>query len=154
MKRIDFRRMLSFIMKKAWRLYRNGVVSFSKALKLAWRIITGRLRVRVRGVACDSTQSFLKGLTIVEDDDYEVVAVRDRNNPYDRNAIALKCEVFKKYQYRLGYLSKELSSLYAPTIDEGGDVLVLGEEITGYKQNRRYLGMNIAYVLIEKEAAL
>lgn len=66
----------------------------------------------------------------------QLSVIREKNNEYDKNAIAL----YYKY-HKLGHLSREVAADIAPFIDNGTVVKVFVENITG--GNGKTYGCNI-----------
>lgn len=45
--------------------------------------------------------------------------LRERENLYDANAVAVSGEVVGKGQYKMGYLNRSVAALIAPVMDRG-----------------------------------
>lgn len=79
---------------------------------------------KIVGVTFGNCQNNIKNLPLAEGTYLQVI--REANNPYDANAVALK------YNDReLGHLSKEMARTVAPKMDAGKIVNVRVEQVTG-----------------------
>lgn len=73
-------------------------------------------------------------------------AVREPNNPYDRNAIA----VYYKNTI-IGHLSKELAEKFARELDRGNNMNITVNEVTGAEYNRYGVNVKISFNKIYDE---
>lgn len=94
---------------------------------------------KVVGVTFDGIQSVLPRLHA----GMPLIFIREPNNQYDRNAVAVWCGGKK-----IGYLSRDLAADIAPQIDAGADVEGTIEAITG--GNGKTYGCNIELTIYQK----
>lgn len=95
---------------------------------------------KIVGVTRENRQSLIESL----DECDEIELVREENNPYDENAIA----VLNSYGEKLGYIRSELAERIVHYIEEYPDTVLLGNilEITGGTDGKSY-GCNIEVIL-------
>jgi hypothetical protein len=88
---------------------------------------------KIAGVTIGDRQQFIKKYLHEGD---RLIVVREYNNAYDANAIALYAG-----NYQVGYFPKKVAELLAPQMDAGSRVDAFVATITGGGEN--YLGVNI-----------
>lgn len=93
---------------------------------------------KVVGVTFDGIQSVLPRLHA----GMPLIFIREPNNQYDRNAVAVWCSGKK-----IGHLSRDLAADIAPQIDAGADVEGTIEAITG--GNGKTYGCNIELTIYQ-----
>ena len=97
---------------------------------------------KVRGISIDGRWRHVLGCRHGE----ILYYCRDKKNRADPNAIALfrkKGWLFKHLRH-IGFLSSELAEQFAPLLDQGGDLKIVAEEITG-RGSRIGLNIHITY---------
>lgn len=120
----DFRRKL---MQIANRLVGRGYIR-SCAMATAWKLIRCRsVTTRVTGTSFDGRQNVLELLTKYHPDLVSVKLIREPQNPYDRNAVAVVAEVSGKVTAKLGYLAQAVAAVVAAMLDKG--LSVIGEQL-------------------------
>lgn len=87
---------------------------------------------KIRGVTWDGRQELIKKLVCGE----SLGVVREPNNAYDRNAVAIY-----SVDGQIGYLSTDLAIQFAPLLDRNADVKITVSEVTG--RDKENLGVNI-----------
>jgi len=133
------------VMKKMWRIIRATGKALNEALKLAWMIVKQIVRSRytkLRGVTFDSRQELLGRMC---NEDYRVIARRDKMNIYDDNAIAVWITFRDGTLSKLGYVSKELAASVSPEIDKGLRMHIISSEVIG--KGYKNLGLAFQYVI-------
>lgn len=94
-------------------------MSRSQAFKTAWAMAKARLVEKVAGVQFGRRQTALAHLTQYPEDAVRLHLIRERDNLYDVNAVAVSAEVLGKGQYKMGYLNRPAAALVAPVMDRG-----------------------------------
>lgn len=124
----DFRRKL---MQIANRLVGRGYIR-SCAMATAWKLIRCRsVSTRVTGTSFDGRQNVLELLAKYHPELISVKLIREPQNPYDRNAVAVVAEVRGKVKAKLGYLSQAVAAVVAAMMDKGLQVTGKQLRITG-----------------------
>lgn len=95
MNRKQFNNQLSHIMSYAHKLYREGISTFSEALRLSWAIIRSRVfRRHTRIYGTSYHQSALKALSnMVEPCSYRLSVKEEPKNQYEPNALSIYADV-------------------------------------------------------------
>lgn len=143
---------LSWIMKYAHKLYREGIKTFSEALKLSWAILRSRLyrkHTKVAGISYH--QAAMKSLLKLSNDAYNIRVISEISNRYDPKALAVVADIRlkdKQYKLKLGYLSKGIVALITQTSNEIDSIKIINSCITGQKHAKGMLGLNLTYVII------
>lgn len=73
----------------------------------------------VAGVRYGHRQAALAHLTMYPENVIHFHLLRERENLYDVNAVAVSAEVLGKGQYKMGYLNRPAAALVAPVMDRG-----------------------------------
>ena len=94
----------------------------SKAVRRYYGNNAYSFTVKVAGVSKDNRKQFVDELY----ENQSILAVRERDNAYDRNAIALYAGINK-----IGFIPKETAEKLAPKIDNGKCMTVTVKEIRG-----------------------
>ncbi|MGI6767972.1 MAG: HIRAN domain-containing protein [Bacilli bacterium] len=92
-----------------------------------------QFHTKVVGVTFENRQDYIKGMKIGE----KIRLERDKNNPYDKNAI----KVINAKGNQIGFISKELASKIAGKMDKGIKFRVAVSDITGSKDS--VIGVNL-----------
>ena len=71
------------------------------------------------GVTFGRRQEAIEHLSQYSAENIRIVLKRERNNAYDRNAVAVIASVSGKGAYLIGYLPKTLAAFIAPLMDAG-----------------------------------
>lgn len=95
---------------------------------------------KIAGVTFEGRQKIVGNLAVGQ----RLKLVREPNNPYDPNAIAIKTEDSQ----HLGYINKKLASAIAPEMDSGVKFRASVSSVTG--GNGKNYGINIEIVRIDK----
>lgn len=151
-KEIHRRKILGYVMRKAWNIFRRTPsISFSIALKASWRIIRGSSTFffsKIRGVSHENRQNMIKKLSQYPQSLISLSFKRDKKNLYDSNAIQIIVEVLGKGSGLIGYVSSDLACKIAPLLDIGKQAIVIFEGITGIGAHYKLLGVNYCYMII------
>lgn len=112
----------SKVMRIANRLVGQGRTRVD-AMVTAWKIIRYKsLRTKINGTSFDNRQNVLQLLCKYNPADIAVKLVRDRNNAFDSNAIAVTTAIKGKVSAVIGYLPKAVASVVAALMDKGINV--------------------------------
>ena len=120
-------------------LHRTGL-TLSDAFRKAWEQVK-ETSFRIKGVMAAGRQQRIAYLDNFRKDDLQVGFIRERDNAFDKNAVAVLVMVksLKKYT-KVGYLPRVAAERLAPVLDKGiklnGNISILG----GYG-NKKYYGM-------------
>ncbi|MBR4100473.1 MAG: HIRAN domain-containing protein [Oscillospiraceae bacterium] len=124
----DIRRKVCQI---ANRLVKRGYIR-ACAMATAWKLIRCRsVSTRVTGTSFDGRQNVLELLAKYHPELISVKLIREPQNPYDRNAVAVVAEVRGKVKAKLGYLSQAVAAVVAAMMDKGLQVTGKQLRITG-----------------------
>lgn len=144
------RNMVRHVCKQAWiYLKRTPVSDASWAFRIAWMKLKSQIRVhhsKVRGVTYGNRQKLLKRLSCYKDEDIKLIASREYDNPYDRNAIEIYVSVKGKTAC-LGYVGKQLAESLAAMMDDGAWVIPLFGNITGGRKGKAF-GLNFSFIIV------
>jgi len=122
--------------------------SLSAAFKRAWQIVKGReLITKLAGVTFGDRQKALAKLKSYDVGLVNVTLVRESENKYDTNAIAVNVSVGSGADYDLGYIPKDLASVLAPLIDKGLQLVSRFVEVRGGEWDKPIYGGVIAIEL-------
>ena len=101
-------------------------------MSTAWKLIRCRsVSTRVTGTSFDGRQNVLELLAKYHPELISVKLIREPQNPYDRNAVAVVAEVRGKVKAKLGYLSQAVAAVVAAMMDKGLTVTGKQLRITG-----------------------
>ncbi|WP_303839279.1 HIRAN domain-containing protein [Selenomonas ruminantium] len=92
---------------------------------------------KIAGVTFDNRQYYISNLSVGD----HLIAIREYNNAYDANAIAL----YDSEKNQLGYIRKEVAAQLAPRIDGGEEIFVYVDSVTG--GNDYNFGVNIKILI-------
>ena len=145
MKKITtIRRTVCIIANK---LHKEGY-SKSNAFIVAWNIVKqNAIYTKLAGVTFANRQEALKRLLLYPREAVQINLVREYNNVYDVNAVAIIVTVKDKGSYILGYLNRQKASLIAPLLDKGITLGAYLKDITGGDGVKNY-GANIQLNLV------
>jgi hypothetical protein len=109
------------------------IKNLSRAFKKAWATIKGEtIQSKIAGVSFNDAQQVLERLTTVEAGKVTVGLVREADNEFDANAIAVTINVNKnKLPHKIGYLPRELAAYMAKLIDKGLKLTAAFKGVTG-----------------------
>lgn len=111
------------VMQIANRLVKRGQVR-ACAMETAWKLVKAHsLSTRVVGTSFDNRQNVLALLAKYNPADVDIQLVRESDNPFDSNAIAVTAAVKGKVRAVIGYLPKAVASVTAVLMDKGLQVL-------------------------------
>jgi hypothetical protein len=109
------------------------IKNLSRAFKKAWAIIKGKtIQSKVAGVSFNGTQQVLERLASINVEEVEINLVREAQNEFDANAIAVTVNVNKnKAPRKIGYLPSDLAQYMAKLIDKGLKLTAAFKGVTG-----------------------
>lgn len=145
------RKIAREVMRRAWIMFRNSMLTWRTCLRITWRTVRFRgdfVYTKVRGTTYGDRQDTLRKLALFESKNVGLRLIRQPENPYDHNAILVVASIQGFEEKDVGYLSKEISNWLGPYMDQGRNVVALFSEITGIKRREGYLGMNLKFVLL------
>lgn len=93
-----------------------------------------QFHTKVVGVTFENRQDYIKEMKIGE----KIILERDKNNPYDKNAI----KVVNSKGKQIGFISKDLASKIAGKMDKGVKYRAAVSDITGNKDSG-VMGVNL-----------
>lgn len=114
-------------------------VNRSQAFRLAWALAKAQLVEKVAGVQYGRRQDAIQHLTMYPENVIHFHLMRERDNLYDVNAVAVSAEVVGKGQYKMGYLNRTAAALVAPVMDRGVNLRAnLKAIVGGYFEGMSY----------------
>ena len=119
-------------------LHRTGL-TLSDAFRKAWEQVK-ETTFRVKGVMAAGRQKRLEYLDTFRKDDLQVGFIREKDNCFDKNAVAVLVMVksIRKYT-KVGYLPRVLAERLAPVMDKGIKIRAeLGGILGGYGEKENY----------------
>lgn len=115
----------------------------TNAMVKAWALAKLPLvKTKVAGVTFGNRQKAIEHLSHYNPADIYITLKRDRNNPTDRNAVAVIATVNGKGSYCMGYLTRALAAFVAPLMDAGKEIASRFKEIRGL--HRPYMNYGLA----------
>lgn len=140
-------------MRYAHKLYRGGISTFGEALRLSWAITRSQIfrqHTRIRGTSFH--QGALEVLSSIRSpNSFKLTVHEEPNNQYDPNALSIYAEVSinnKRYNLKLGYLSKNIAAKAKQFLIKGSRIQILDSCVTGTGRINGYLGINLTYVIV------
>lgn len=106
--------------RRAYKVYFDGEIEY--------------IHSKVSGVTYNDRQRYVKNLI----DGQYLKVCREKDNRYDKNAIALY-----DGNHQIGYIKKELAEKLAPILDSGKAINVQVNKVTGTDVEGHYCGVNI-----------
>ena len=117
----------------------------ANAMVKAWILVKMPLvNTKVAGVTFGNRQKAIEHIAQYRASDVHISLQRERDNQYDRNAVAVVATVNGKGSYTMGYLPKALAAFIAPLMDAGKAVQALFEGVTGMFAPYMNYGLAIA----------
>ena len=108
------------------------IKNLSAAFKKAWAVIKGKvISTKVSGVSFGNTQKALQRLTRYNPQSVKTELVRESENQYDANAIAINVSVNNSRAYKIGYIGRELALYLSKLIDKGITLTAQFKGVTG-----------------------
>lgn len=106
----------SIICKVANRL-RKGGYTLSQAFRMAWKLAKGKASVKVAGVTKERRQEAIEHLSRYNPEMVSFSLLREKQNSFDLNAIAVYASVGNGKPYKMGYISAAIACLLSGVID-------------------------------------
>lgn len=100
----------SIICKVANRL-RKGGYTLSQAFRMAWKLAKGKASVKVAGVTKGRRQEAIEHLSRYNPETVSFSLLREKQNSFDLNAIAVYASVGNGKPYKMGYISAAVACL-------------------------------------------
>lgn len=100
----------SIICKVANRL-RKGGYTLSQAFRMAWKLAKGKASVKVAGVTKERRQEAIEHLSRYNPESVSFSLLREKQNSFDLNAIAVYASVGSGKAYKMGYISAAVACL-------------------------------------------
>jgi len=111
---------------------RKSGSTLREALKLAWYYIKKQiLNLSVKGTSFGKRQTALAHLMNYGRDSIRVYLVRESNNKFDNDAIAVVVRVIGKGSYKMGYVGKNVAKAISVLMDKGYGIAAGFENVTG-----------------------
>jgi hypothetical protein len=101
-------------------------------------------KTKVVGVTFEGRQGTIATINEMVD---RLIAIREPENPYDENAIAVYVEKMNGERKSVGYINRGLAAQLAPEIDEGKELIIHDYFLTGAREQGISLGIIFAYTL-------
>ena len=120
----------STICKTANKLRKQGY-TLSQAFRMAWRLAKGTASVKVAGVSKGTRQTAIQHLTGYAPESVRISLIREKQNTFDSNAIAVFVSVDGSQLYKMGYIPAAAAALLSGIIDGITDVKASLKAITG-----------------------
>lgn len=120
----------SIICKVANRL-RKGGYTLSQAFRMAWKLAKGKASVKVAGVTKERRQEVIEHLRRYSPERVSFSLQREKQNSFDRNAIAVYARVKGGKPYKMGYVSAAVACLLSGVIDNITTVNARLQAVTG-----------------------
>lgn len=106
----------SIICKVANRL-RKGGYTLSQAFRMARKLAKGKASVKVAGVTKERRQEAIEHLSRYNPETVSFSLLREKQNSFDLNAIAVYASVGNGKPYKMGYISAAVACLLSGVID-------------------------------------
>lgn len=106
----------SIICKVANRL-RKGGYTLSQAFRMAWKLAKGKASVKVAGVTKERRQEAIEHLSRYNPETVSFSLLREKQNSFDLNAIAVYASVGNGKPYKMGYISAAVACLLSGIIE-------------------------------------
>lgn len=100
----------SIIGKVANKLRKSGY-TLSQAFRMAWKLAKGKASVKVAGVTKERRQEAIEHLRRYSPERVSFSLQREKQNSFDRNAIAVYARVKGGKPYKMGYVSAAVACL-------------------------------------------
>lgn len=120
----------SIICKVANRLRKSGY-TLSQAFHMAWKLAKGKASVKVAGVTKERRQEAIEHLSRYNPERVSFSLQREKQNSFDRNAIAVYARVKGGKPYKMGYVSAAVACLLSGVIDNITAINARLQAITG-----------------------
>ena len=133
----------SKVMTIANRLVSQGYNRANAMIK-TWVLLKMPLvETKVAGVTYGKRQKAIEHLSRYAAEDVSIQLVRERDNEFDSNAVAVYATVSGKGSYCMGYLPRALAAFVAPLMDAGKAVQSIYRETKGLYQPYMNYGLTI-----------
>lgn len=120
----------SIICKVANKLRKSGY-TLSQAFHMAWKLAKGKASVKVAGVTKERRQEAIEHLSRYNPETVSFSLQREKQNSFDRNAIAVYARVKGGKPYKMGYVSAAVACLLSGVIDNITAINARLQAITG-----------------------
>ena len=101
-------------------------------------------KTKVVGVTFDGRQHNISKVNPIVD---KLIALREPDNPYDKNAIHIFVEKARGGRETIGYINRGLAAELAPEMDQGKQLIIHDYSITGSQEPGISMGVIIEYDL-------
>ena len=116
----------------------------ANAMIKAWVLVKMPLvETKVAGVTFGNRQKAIEHLSRYSSESISISLVRERDNQYDRNAVAVYAAVEGKGRYCMGHLPRALAAFIAPLMDAGKNVHSAFKEVRGLYAPYMNFGLGI-----------
>lgn len=106
----------SIVCKVANKLRKSGY-TLSQAFRMAWKLHKGTASVKVAGVTKERRQEAIEHLSRYNPETVSFSLLREKQNSFDLNAIAVYASVGNGKPYKMGYISAAVACLLSGVID-------------------------------------
>ena len=118
-------------------------MSRSQAFRMVWSMAKGRDVEKVAGVQFGRRQEAIRHLGQYPEDAIRFHLVREQENRYDVNAVAVSAEVVGHGQYKMGYLPASTAALLAPIMDRGINLRTALKSLVGGNGDGMSYGLRV-----------
>ena len=116
----------------------------ANAMVKSWVLVKMPLiQTKVAGVTFGKRQLAIEHLSHYNQMDISITLIRERENMYDVNSVAVVASVAGKGSYIVGYLPKALAAFIAPLLDAGKQIKGTFKEVRGLYQPFINFGLGI-----------
>lgn len=120
----------SIVCKVANKLRKSGY-TLSQAFRMAWKLHKGTASVKVAGVTKERRQEAIEHLSRYNPETVSFRLLREKQNSFDLNAIAVYAIVGSGKAYKMGYISAAVARLLSGVIDNITAINARLQAITG-----------------------
>lgn len=106
----------SIICKVANKLRKSGY-TLSQAFRMAWKLAKGKASVKVAGVTKERRQEAIEHLSRYNPETVSFSLLREKQNSFALNAIAVYASVGNGKPYKMGYISAAVACLLSGVIE-------------------------------------
>lgn len=101
-------------------------------------------KTKVVGVTFEGRQGTIANINEMMD---RLVAIREPDNPYDKNAIGVFVKKMNGTKKSVGYINRGLAAQLSPKIDEGKELIIHDYFLVGSTYTGPAIGIVISYSL-------
>lgn len=134
------KRQNSTVMTIANKMVANGCNRASAMIK-AWALVKMPY-AKVSGVTFGNRQTALRHLTKYDSECISIELIREPENKFDKNAVAVVAKVNGK-GYKMGYMPRYIALMLAPLMDMGKTMKAVYNSVTGGYSDGMNYGLSV-----------